>query len=440
MEDLREQVVNCIFNAIDSVSDRYKISKNPHSVLFGKGGSIDSLGLVAFIVYVEEELERAFKKKFILADHKSLLFKVYPFGSIDALTNYIVFLMNPERDVEVPKKLVVVDLDNTLWDGIAGEDGIDGIKIYGKYRDLQENLKKLKESGTLLAVCSKNNHDTALEIINGHPDMILREGDFISLKINWLDKSGNIAEIISELNLGIDSVVFIDDDPRERDSVKIFHPDVTVSDKLDEGLFNVAITKEDLLRVQMYKTEKDRQAAKATMGSIDEWLSSLETVVTVNNLTDLNVDRVVQMLNKTNQMNLSTRRMTKEEFLLWVTNSYAEVWVFNVQDKFGDSGIVGLVTAVVEDDSIRIVDFLLSCRVMNRMVEESMAYVVVKHAKDNDIKNIIAKYVPTPKNGPCLTFWKRSGFIQNEDSFTYSSKFDNKLPSCIQLVEIGNGE
>jgi FkbH-like protein len=440
MEEIREQVVNCIFSAIDIMSDRYKISKNPHSLLFGKGGSIDSLGLVSFIVAVEEEIEKTLKKKLTLADHKALMQKVYPFGSVDALSNYIIYLLNPDKEVSMPKKVVITDLDNTLWDGIAGEDGIEGIKIYGKYRELQESLKKLKESGVLLVACSKNNQDTAMNVIINHPDMVLRIDDFILMKIHWGQKSVSVEETAQELNLGKDSFVFIDDDPRERDAIKVFHPDVTVSEKLDESLFGTAVTQEDLLRVQMYKTEKDRQSSKATMDSMDDWLNSLETVVSVNEMTDINVDRVAQMINKTNQMNLSTRRLTKDEFLVWVSKNDAKVWVFNVQDKFGDAGIVGLITAVVEEDSINIVDFILSCRVMNRKVEETMAYVVVDYASKNQIRNIIAKYIQTPRNGPCLTFWKRSGFVQNGDTFTYSSKFENHMPSCIKLVEVNDGE
>ena len=431
----KKKVTNCIFKAIDSISDQFKLEKSLDTTIFIKGGTLDSFGLVSFIVAVEEQIEKEFNLNLVLADEKALQQKVYPFSTVDTLTDYVLLLLGPEKEMVTPKKIVIVDLDDTLWEGIVGDDGIEGIKVYGKYVELQKQLKTLKDKGILLAISSKNNESIALNAINKHSDMILKEDDFVSRRINWDSKADNISIMMKELNLGIESALFIDDNIREREVVKGFLPEITVSDKLDLDLFNTDnITPEDTHRMQMYKIEKDRKSAKEKMKSIDEWLHSLNTVVSIENLNDSNVDRIVQLLNKTNQMNLSTRRIDKHRLQSWVKVSGRTLWAFRVSDKFGDSGIVGIASITVDEKIVHVIDFVLSCRVMGRKIEETMLYTIMRFAKLSNMHEVVAKYIPTPKNKPCFDFWQKSGFTQSGGFFSYPANKEYIIPDCIKLV------
>jgi len=353
------------------------------------------------------------------------------------------------------RKLIILDLDDTLWGGIAGDVGWKNIKLGGHdhigeaYADFQRALKSLTNRGILLGIVSKNEEAIALETINRNPEMVLRLDDFLGWRINWQDKAQNIVDLVSDLNLGLQSVVYIDDNPVERDRVKEALPEVFVPEwPEDKMLYKSAllslrcfdipsITKEDLKRNKMYASERKRKDLKIKVGSFDEWLKSLKIKVKVEGLNDSNLQRAAQLLNKTNQMNLSTRRMTESELLNWAMRADHNLWTFRVSDKFGDSGLTGIVGVKVKDGTGRIVDFILSCRVIGRKVEESMLYTVVKYARSAGLNEVYAKYVPTPKNKPCLEFWKKSGFMHNEKDgfFKWEMNKDYPVPECIQIED-----
>lgn len=249
--------------------------------------------------------------------------------------------------------MIICDLDNTLWGGVIGDDGIDNIKLGGidpvgeSFKLFQQELYRLSSRGIILAICSKNSESVALEMIEQHPDMILRKKDFSSIRINWNDKAANVVEIVKELNLGLQSVVFLDDNPSERDRIKQALPEVYVPDlPIDVTQYPVfisrldcfetpAITLEDRKRTDWFKQEQRRESIKLNVDSLEEWLHSLEIKLTPHKLDKFLLTRAVQLMNKTNQFNMATRRFTIEEFWSWrnsriIMHSYLK-WKTNLE-------------------------------------------------------------------------------------------------------------
>jgi FkbH-like protein len=317
------------------------------------------------------------------------------------------------------KKVVIVDLDNTLWGGVVGDDGVERLRLGGHdavgeaFVDFQRGLQRLTNRGVLLAVVSKNEEDVALDAIGTHPEMILRQRDFAAWRINWRDKAENIAGLMTELNLGLDSAVFLDDSPFERARVREALPQVFVPElPADPLLFpaflgslrcfdSPVISEEDRSRSAMYSAERERTAVKANISSLEEWLALLDLQVTPELLSESNLERATQLLNKTNQMNLSTRRLTASELLAWSRTEGRTFWTFRVSDRFGDYGLCGLSSLVLEGERGRLLDFVLSCRVMGRGVEDAMLQAVAKHAADAGCTQVYGELIPTAKNQPC---------------------------------------
>ena len=358
------------------------------------------------------------------------------------------------------RKLVVVDLDDTLWGGIIGEVGWENIVLGGHdhkgeaFVDFQRALKSLRNRGILLAIASKNQEEAALQAFQKRPEMVLRLEDFAAWRINWHDKAANIAALASELNLGLQSVVFIDDNPAERARVREALPEVLVpewpedrtsyaSTLLQLNCFDLPqITDEDRVRTQLYISAREREKGKAEYQSVEEWLHSLETTVTVEGLNESNLPRVVQLLNKTNQMNLSTRRMTGHELAEWLKQEGRKLWAFRVRDKFSDSGLTGILSLQASADSCRIIDFLLSCRVMGRDVERVMLGVAVQCCRSLGCAELTAKYLETAKNKPCRDFWMKSGFAYSEaeSSFSWAAAQPYPAPSHIEVIGLNRDE
>jgi FkbH-like protein len=276
--------------------------------------------------------------------------------------------------------------------------------------------------------------------------MILREEDFVGWKINWTDKAKNIVDLASELNLGLQSVVFIDDNPVERARVREALPEVLVPDWPEDkflypsALYRLrcfdapALSREDLERTTMYAEERQREALQKQVGSIGEWLKSLEIKVRAEPLGPGNLARAAQLLNKTNQMNLSTRRLTEAELLGWTRQPGRAFFTVTVSDRLGDAGLTGLLSIEREGDVARIVDYVLSCRVMGRKVEETMVHLAVTTAREQGCKSVVADYIPTAKNKPCLSFWLATGWTSEGDRrFTWDAAEPFGLPEAIAL-------
>jgi len=350
------------------------------------------------------------------------------------------------------RKLVVLDLDDTLWGGIVGDDGWQGIVLGGHdpvgeaLVDFQRELKALTRRGVVLAIASKNEESVALEAINKHSGMVLRKDDFAGWRINWNDKAQNIAEMVKELNLGLDAVVFIDDNPVERARVREALPDVLVPEwPVDKRLYpnalrsldcfdKPAISEEDRQRPQMYVSERQRTELKSSAGSVEEWLRTLDLKVKAEPLNAANLGRVAQLFNKTNQMNLSTRRLTEQELLAWSSGDNRKLWGFHVADRFGDSGLTGILGVEAVNGQAKIVDFILSCRVMGRKIEETMLHVAVDWSRAAQLKKVSAVYSPTAKNKPTLGFLEKSGLQRGGDNeFVWDAGEEYPLHPAVQL-------
>jgi FkbH-like protein len=346
------------------------------------------------------------------------------------------------------RKLIIVDLDDTLWGGTLGEVGWRGLRLGGHdavgeaHVDFQQGLKALARRGIVLAIASKNDEETALTAIQEHPEMVLRLEDFAGWRINWEDKARNIVDLVASLNLGLDAAVFIDDNPAERGRIREALPEVMVPDWPATALhylyaleslpwFDPAqLSAEDEERAQLYSAERERKELKDSMGSIDEWLATLDIRIRVDPLGAENAARVVQLLNKTNQMNLSTRRLSEAELFEWARTRDNAFWAFRMTDRFSDSGITGLLGVTREGQRLRIVDWVLSCRVMGRRMEETMLHIAAEHGRSVGAKEVVATYRPTERNRPCLDFWRdRSGFAAAGDDATFAWSLQQPYPA-----------
>jgi FkbH-like protein len=349
------------------------------------------------------------------------------------------------------RKLLVLDLDDTMWGGIVGDVGWENLRLGGldgegeAHVDFQRAVKRLQRRGVILGIVSKNEESVALEAIRSHPEMVLREGDFVGWKINWIDKAKNILDLTTELNLGLQSVVFIDDNPVERARVREALPEVLVPEWPTEKheyakalnelrVFDApALSEEDLARTRLYQEERQRDNLQKQLGSIDEWLKGLEMRVKVEPLTSTNLARATQLLNKTNQLNLTTRRMTEAELTAWAQAPGRVFWTISVADRFGDAGLTGLVSVELDSGKARIVDYVLSCRVMGRKVEETMIHLAVASSAGK-ASSLTAQHLPTAKNKPCLAFFERSGLTAGDaGSFHWDLSLPYALPEAITL-------
>jgi FkbH-like protein len=326
------------------------------------------------------------------------------------------------------KKCLVLDLDNTLWGGVVGDAGVEGISLgrgnpVGEaFVDFQAYCRRLRERGVLLAVCSKNNLDIARAPFESHPEMVLKLEDISVFVANWDDKATNIRKISADLNLGLDSFVFVDDNPAERALVRQFLPEVAVPELPDDpALFGRtidhrnyfetwALTSEDLSRAGYYAADCKRKEAIAHAMDLPEFLTSLQQVCTVGAFDEINLQRTVQLTNKTNQWNLTTRRMTESEVRLVMSDpAYYTLWVRH-RDKFGDSGLISVLIARQFEDVLDIEIWLMSCRVIKRGVEDCVFQELIGEARRRGVTVIRGMYRPTAKNAMVSNLYGDLGF------------------------------
>ena len=314
-------------------------------------------------------------------------------------------------------KAVVCDLDNTLWGGVVGEEGIAGIKVGPEskglpFQALQQTLLNLRARGILLAISSKNNHEDALEAINGHPEMLLREEHFSAMRINWQPKSQNLSEIAQELNIGIDSLAFLDDNPVERLQVRGEHPEVAVLDLPEDAnlyaplvadcpLFQrLSVSSEDRVRSVMYAQQKQRAELQESTGSLEDFYRSLEMKITFGGVDDLSLARVAQLTQKTNQLNMTTRRYSEQQISEFAADPAKRVYWVQVVDRFGDNGIIGVMIVEEQGTAWEIDTFLMSCRVISRSVETAMLGFLCEQAIEAKAEKLAGDFLPTKKNAP----------------------------------------
>ncbi len=350
------------------------------------------------------------------------------------------------------KKLIIVDLDNTLWGGVLGDLGwkkinLGGHNIEGEaFRDFQTNLKSFKNRGIQLAICSKNEEKNALEALEKNPNMILKKKDFATWRINWEDKAKNISEIMTELNLPNDAAVFIDDSISERERVKSSLKGIVVPDwpkdpchyvskllSLD-GLSVQHLTYEDKNRTKFYQDEKIRKKNKEKFISHEKWLSTLKTKVFFEKGNEKNKKRILQLINKTNQMNLTTRRISESTLDKLINSKNSYLFSCKVKDKFGDMGLVGVISFAVYSNKIEIIDFILSCRAFGRSIEKLMLFKVIKNFKNKNIDKIVFKYLKTQKNKPCLDFLKNNLEKEKNNVFVYRKNTKFAPPKFVKII------
>ncbi len=331
------------------------------------------------------------------------------------------------------RKLVVLDLDDTLWGGIVGDVGWEKLKLGGHdpvgeaFCAFQRRLEALTNRGILLGIVSKNSEAVALEAIDRHPEMVLRRDHFAGWKINWSDKAQNLIDLAAELRLGLEAVVFIDDNPAERARVREALPQVLVPDwPADKLLYEKALVEltcfdtatlsaEDRGRTRSYVSQRARDDLQQSAQSIEEYLAALALRVTVEPLGPGNLPRAAQLLNKTNQMNLTTRRLTEGQLLAWAETQGQKTFVFRVADRFDDYGLTGIASLARAGEKGDLADFVLSCRVMGRGVEQAMLHAVAEHARALGLEQLVAGYQPTARNEPCKKFFdEKSGFTAVE--------------------------
>ena len=326
------------------------------------------------------------------------------------------------------KKCLVLDLDNTLWGGVIGDDGVNGL-VLGRetpegeaYTEFQEYVKALKERGVILAVCSKNDDDVARSGFS-HPDSVLSVDDFVAFYANWDNKDVNIRKIAQEINIGLDSLVFLDDNPAERAIVRESVPDVSVPEVdpsdvssyirvLEEaGYFDTAaISEDDLKRTATYQQNRQRATLEAVSGSYDDFLASLDMEAEVSPFREIYFDRIAQLTNKSNQFNLTTKRYTLADIrALSQDGRYITVYI-RLKDRFGDNGVISLAVGEVKGGELHIVLWLMSCRVLKRGVEDLMLDTLVNEAVKAGCSKVIGYYYPTAKNGMVKEHYKRFGF------------------------------
>lgn len=330
-------------------------------------------------------------------------------------------------------KCVVVDLDNTLWGGVIGDDGIEGVTISPSgegepFARLQHYLLELKKRGIVLAVCSKNDPETALEPFRRHPEMVLREDDIAVFVANWQPKPDNLRAIKEALNIGFDSMVFVDDSPFERQLMRESLPDVIVPELPDDpsdyvralselNLFETtSFSDEDRRRAELYRENARRQQLRLGVSDISEYLRSLDMRITMKRFDAFHLPRIAQLIQRSNQFNLTTRRYNVAECQAMMSDGETYVpFYLKLSDKFGDNGLISVIILKREAPSLLVDTWLMSCRVLARGVEQYAMNQVVKFAKAHGYTTVVGSYIPTAKNAMVKNFYEQFGFERMDE-------------------------
>lgn len=327
------------------------------------------------------------------------------------------------------KKCLVLDLDNTIWGGILGEDGIEGIQLGNNYpgnafKSFQRLLHEAAKCGVLLAVISKNNEDDVWEAIDRHPDMELRKSDFVAWRINWKDKSSNLSEIAEELNIGTDSIVFIDDNPVERNWIITSKPEVVVPDfprqpyqliSFFHEIYNswfqtYDLTREDQNKLDQYRQNSLRKHSQQGFQNLKDYIASLNISICIKEADSFTIQRIAQLTQKTNQFNLTTKRYAENDISNFMSQGH-KVYSVSVTDKFGDNGITAVcIMTTLSNSQAEIDTLLLSCRILGRSIEFALVKKLLNMAFENGINEVFAFYLPTAKNIQTADFYDRLGF------------------------------
>lgn len=465
-----EDLTNLVKNFQNNTNSKIIISNLslPHYSPHGIAETKTDYGFHDMIIDFNQQLKEKLLKienatiydffKFVIKHGEKNVFNFqnFLFGDIKIDLDHIPHMANELMQyvissLSLSKKCIVLDLDNTLWGGIVGEDGFDGIKLGPQppgnaFLEFQKTLKALTHRGIILAINSKNNFEDAIKVIREHPHMILRESDFACMRINWQDKASNMAEISKELNLGTESFVFIDDDPVNRELIhqqfpEIFTPEIpndpsTYSEFLQSFIefSSFQVTDEDKNRSKMYLDQQQRTNLKNSSSNLDDFLKKLDLKIIIKKSNSFSIPRISQLTMKTNQFNLTTKRYQEQEIEKFSSSEDMLVGCAQIQDKFGDNGITGVfIIKKISPQEWFLDTFLLSCRVMGREVEKAILNYIINEARKNNISKIKAEYVPTGKNKPIESFLPENGFEQEGDYWVFNLNKTFNMPDFLTL-------
>ena len=353
-------------------------------------------------------------------------------------------------------KALVVDLDNTLWGGVIGEDGMTGIKLSAEYpgaayQAVQRVMLEFSRKGILLAICSKNNSDDATEALERHPGMLLRLQNFAAVRINWNDKVQGLQEIAAELNLGVDSLAFLDDNPVEREQVRTALPEVLVIDLPEDPMQyagvlrdcpafeRLTLSAEDQQRAVFYADQRERTRIEKTFQTKEDFFRYLQQEAKIEPVQPATLPRVAQLTLKTNQFNLTTRRYTEQQVAEMAATPGCHVISMRLKDRFGDHGLVGVAITFDAGDKCEIDTFLLSCRVIGRSAETAMMYYLIQSAMARGCVQLAGWFLPTKKNAPATDFYRQSGFelqAQSDAGSRWVLELQNRHLACPDWITL----
>lgn len=354
------------------------------------------------------------------------------------------------------QKCLVLDCDNTLWGGIIGEDGLHGITLGPdcpgrEFVDFQKAILELYEQGIILAINSKNNQSDVLEVLGRHPHMVLREEHFAAMVINWENKADNMQRIAEQLNIGLDSMVFADDNPAERQLLRQVYPQVKLLDlPANPALYaqtlrrtsfftRQSLSHEDRHRGAMYAAQRQRTELQKSSVSLEDFLKSLEMVCSIRKAEASDVKRAAQLTQRTNQFNLTTRRYTESDIAAMLPDDRWAVYVLGLKDKFGDNGTVGLALVEKLPGHWRVDTFLMSCRVIGRQAEDALVDRICRDAVSCSAAYMAAEYIPTPKNAIVSDFWDKMQFAKTssaENASTYKMDLKGYCPKTFPYLQV----
>ncbi len=357
--------------------------------------------------------------------------------------------------LNAPRKVIVTDLDQTLWGGVLGEVGGDRLQcgeegVALAFREYQKWLLRAYHSGFVLAICSKNQESEALQTLDQHLGFVIRSKHFAAWRINWQDKASNLQELSKELGLGVDSFIFLDDHPAEREWVRQALPMVEVPElpadpalRLSlvrdlESVYRRGVTHEDQKRGQDYQTQRQRRELEKKAGTFEDYLVSLEQVLTLLPLSRALLPRAVQLGERTNQFNLTTRRYSAAEWEAFLSSGVNEVTLLSLRDRFDDQGITGLARICRNGVEARIDLLMISCRILGRRIEQVFLQELMRRLQGEGVTKVLGEYLPTSKNEPCRDFYSQNGFVRETDEryvFDLTRSRIPSLPGWIRLSE-----
>ncbi len=442
-EDIIEKIkieINIVFTNLEQTS--LLLINKFSSLIFNQYNLVENR-MDRLVKILNEYLESKMKTNMKLIDIDKVISKISIKNSIDlryyysSKTLYSIDFYKEYFEYIKPiflsvngktKKALIFDCDNTLWKGILGEDGFDNIRMF---KEVQYLALELSKGGVVIGLCSKNNPEDVDAVLEKHQDMILRDKDIVIKKVNWNDKVSNLKAIAKELNIGLDSLVFVDDSNFEVNLINVELPMVKVlqvpAKEYEYNLmirnamnyfYNPTQTAEDLEKVKMYKEQVQRVSAEQQIGNIEDYLKSLDLVITTY-IDDIEqIGRISQMTQKTNQFNLTTKRYTEKDIECFIHDKNKTVIAIGVNDKYGDNGIVGLAIINYNENMATLDTLLMSCRVLGRNIEYKFMDIIVDFVKNMTIIN--SEYVLTYKNKQVENLYDRYGFdiLQKDESCT----------------------